>query len=481
MMFKNNTFMGVVRMKFMDEDFLLNSNSAKILYHQYAKDLPLYDFHCHLSPQQIAEDHRFDNITDIWLKGDHYKWRAMRAFGIDENLITGNASDKEKFHAWIQTVPYTMGNPLYHWSHLELKKYFNYDEAIREENWEAMWEQLNRIVQSDSFSVQTLIKNSNVKVICTTDDPADNLEYHIKIAEDKNIEAKVLPAFRPDKGLGIAAPGFLSYIQDLGASAQLDIQNYGDFLKALSERVDYFHEHGCRISDHGFEYLPFEETSFEEASDIFNNALSGEKISKLEEEKHKTFTMQFLGELYAKHKWAMQLHIGPLRNNNTRMFEQVGPDSGFDSINDFELARPLNQFLNSLDRNQVLPRTIIYPLNPVHFEMVASTIGNFQSSEMKGKVQFGSGWWYNDQKDGMTRQMKELANAGLLSLFVGMLTDSRSFLSFTRHDYFRRILCQLVGNWIEEGEVPADYEFIGKIIQDISYNNATNYFDIKVD
>lgn len=468
-------------MKFMDEDFLLNSKSAKILYHEYAKDLPLYDFHCHLSPQQIAEDHRFENITDVWLKGDHYKWRAMRAFGIDEQFITGNASDKEKFHAWIRTVPHTMGNPLYHWSHLELKKYFNYDEVIKEENWEAMWEQLNELVQSDAFSVRKLVKDSNVKVICTTDDPADNLEYHMQIAADASVEAKVLPTFRPDKGLAISADGFTSYIQELGTSAQLAIHNYADFLKALSERVDYFHKHGCRISDHGFEYLPYQETHFEEAASIFEKALSGEKISKVEEEKHKTFTMQFLGELYAKHDWAMQLHIGPLRNNNTRMFEQAGADSGFDSINDFELARPLNQFLNSLDRKEVLPRTIIYPLNPVHFEMVASTIGNFQSSEMKGKIQFGSGWWYNDQKDGMMRQMKELANAGLLSLFVGMLTDSRSFLSFTRHDYFRRILCQLVGNWIEEGEIPADYEFVGQMIQDISYHNATQYFAINLD
>ena len=468
-------------MKFMDEDFLLNSKSAKILYHDYAKELPLYDFHCHLSPQQIAEDHCFENITDVWLKGDHYKWRAMRAFGIDEELITGSASDKEKFHAWIQTVPYTMGNPLYHWSHLELKKYFDYDEVIKEENWEELWSKLTKVVQSDSFSARNLIRKSNVKVICTTDDPADNLEYHKQIALDRTIEAKVLPTFRPDKGLGISAGGYQDYIQSLGNAADLEIRSYGDFLKVLESRIEFFHQNGCRISDHGFEYLPYAETSMEEATEIFRKALAGETVSKAEEEKHKTYTMQFLGELYAKNGWVMQLHIGPLRNNNSRMYEKVGPDTGFDSINDFELARPLNQFLNSLDAKEVLPRTIVYPLNPVHFEMVASTIGNFQSGGIKGKVQFGSGWWYNDQKDGMIRQMKELANTGLLSLFIGMLTDSRSFLSYTRHDYFRRILCQLIGTWIEEGELPADYEFIGKMVQDISYNNAKEYFAIALD
>ncbi|TWT06546.1 glucuronate isomerase [Planococcus sp. CPCC 101016] len=468
-------------MKFMDDDFLLNSKSAKILYHEYAKNLPLYDFHCHLSPKQIAEDHHYENITDVWISGDHYKWRAMRALGIDEELITGSATDKEKFRAWIQTVPYTMGNPLYHWSHLELKKYFNYDEVIREENWEEMWEQLNEIVQSKSFSARNLIKNSNVNVICTTDDPADSLEYHIQIAEDSSFETKVLPAFRPDKGLGLSDPNFESYVNKLAGSANMDIRNYKDFLKALEKRVRYFHEHGCRVSDHGFEYLPYEEASLEELSVGFEKALKGETISKLEEDQHKTFTMQFLGELYAELEWAMQLHIGPLRNNNTQMYEKAGPDTGFDSINDFELAGPLNRFLDSLNQKNALPRTIIYPLNPTHFEMVASTIGNFQSSEVRGKIQFGSGWWYNDQKEGMLRQMKELANAGLLSLFVGMLTDSRSFLSYTRHDYFRRILCQLIGNWIEEGEIPADYEFVGQMVSDISYNNAKNYFTIKLD
>lgn len=463
-------------MKFLTDDFLLNTDSARTLYHDYAKKMPIYDYHCHLSPKEIAEDKRFNNITEVWLAGDHYKWRAMRAFGIEEKYITGSASDKEKFQKWIQTIPYTMGNPLYHWAHLELSRYFNYNDAIKEENWEEIWEHCNRIVQSDDFSVRKLIKKSNVKVIGTTDDPIDTLEYHKKIAENKEIEAEVLPSFRPDKGLDIRKPTFKEYIIQLGEAANIDIKGYEDFLKALEHRVHYFHKHGCRISDHGFEYLPYLEATLEELKAIFMKALNGETITKEEEDKHKTSTMKFLGEQYYKHGWAMQLHIGPIRNNNTKMFHQLGPDAGFDSINDFELARPLNRFLDSLEMNHSLPKTIVYTLNPMHNELIASTIGNFQSSEMKGKIQFGTGWWYNDQKEGMIEQMKALANAGLLSLFVGMLTDSRSFLSYTRHEYFRRILCQLFGNWIEEGELPRDYEFIGKIVQDISFNNANNYF-----
>ncbi|MBU8880709.1 glucuronate isomerase [Bacillus sp. FJAT-29790] len=465
----------------MNEDFLLNTESAKVLYHDYAKEMPLYDYHCHLNPKEIAEDHRFTNITDVWLGGDHYKWRAMRAFGIEERLITGDAPDKEKFHAWIKTVPYTMGNPLYHWSHLELNRYFQYDKAVKEENWEELWDHCNEVVKSPAFSAVNLIKESNVKVICTTDDPIDTLEHHVKIASTNNVEAKVLPTFRPDKGLDISKPSFRDYIQKLAKAANIEINCFEDFLKALESRVDYFNERGCRVSDHGFEYLPYNEASKEEVKGIFQKALNGEIVTKMDEDKHKTFTMQFLGELYHKYGWAMQLHIGPIRNNNTRKFELLGPDAGFDSINDFELARPLNKFLDSLESNSSLPRTIIYTLNPIHNEVIASTIGNFQSSEMKGKIQFGSGWWYNDTKDGMIRQMKELANAGLLSQFVGMLTDSRSFLSYTRHEYFRRILCQMLGKWIEDGELPRDYAFIGQMVQDISYNNAMQYFSIDLD
>ncbi|TWT01758.1 glucuronate isomerase [Planomicrobium sp. CPCC 101079] len=468
-------------MNFITEDFLLNTESAKILYHQYAKDMPIYDFHCHLSPKEIAENHRFKSITDIWLSGDHYKWRAMRALGIEERFITGDAEDKEKFRAWIQTVPYTMGNPLYHWSHLEVKRYFGYDKVIKEENWEEMWEQFNERVHSDSFSAQGIIKDSNVKAIFTTDDPAETLNYHEAIEKNENIEAKVLPTFRPDKGLNLLNPNFVDYMEELGKSADQEITSYEEFLNVLKKKVEYFHEHGCRASDHGFDYLPYSEATFDEVKEIFAQVLNGGIVSKAEEDKYRTFTMKFLGELYAKHGWAMQLHIGVVRNNNTKMFELLGPDAGFDSMNDFELARPLNKFLDSLERSNALPKTIIYTLNPTQNELIASTIGNFQSSEMKGKIQFGSGWWFNDQKEGMLRQMKELANAGLLSQFVGMLTDSRSFLSYTRHDYFRRILCQLLGTWIEEGELPKDYAFIGKMVQDISYNNAKAYFGVEID
>jgi len=467
-------------MQFLTEDFLLNNKSARTLYHDYAKIMPIYDYHCHLSPKEIAEDHRFKNITEVWLGGDHYKWRGMRAYGVKEKYITGKGDDKEKFHKWIQTIPYTIGNPLYHWAHLELNRYFNYSATIREDNWEEIWNHCNEVVQSRSFSAQNLIKQSNVKVIGTTDDPIDTLEYHKKIAEDHNIDTKVLPSFRPDKALNISNPNFKEYIDLLGQSANMEINSLEDYLKVLESRVNYFHEHGCRISDHGFEYLPYRDATLVEIKVIFSKALNGVTITKVEEDKHKTYAMKFLGELYHKLDWAMQLHIGPIRNNNTRMFHLLGPDSGFDSINDFELARPLNRFLDTLEINNSLPRTIIYTLNPMHNELIASTIGNFQSSEMKGKIQFGSGWWYNDQKEGMIRQLKELANAGLLSLFVGMLTDSRSFLSFTRHEYFRRVLCQLLGNWIEDGELPQDYELIGKIVQDISFNNAKRYFSIDV-
>ncbi|WP_226681950.1 glucuronate isomerase [Sutcliffiella horikoshii] len=464
-------------MKFINEDFLLNTTSAKILYHSYAKDMPIYDFHCHLSPKEIAENKRFKNITEMWLAGDHYKWRAMRSIGIDEKYITGDASDKEKFQAWIKTVPYTVGNPLYHWTHLELKRYFNYSKVVKEEDWEAIWETCNEQLQLDTFTAQQLIKESNVKVICTTDDPIDNLQHHHTI-KASSLTAKVLPTFRPDKALEIKKRGFIAYIDELSNVVGNAINTYDDFLEAMESRVHYFHEVGCRISDHGFEKIVFEETSMEEAREIFNRAIKGEAISQLEEAKYKTYTMEYLGSLYHKLGWAMQLHIGALRNNNTSQFDLLGPDSGYDSMNDYSLAQPLNKLLNMLEKNNKLPRTIIYPLNPVHSELVASTIGNFQSNEIKGKVQLGSAWWFNDHKVGMLKQMTDIANIGLLSTFVGMLTDSRSFLSYPRHEYFRRILCQMFGDWMEKGEVPMDYEFIGSIIQDICYNNANNYFTI---
>ncbi len=462
----------------MDEDFLLSNESSKVLYYDYAKDMPIFDFHCHLNPQEIAENKQFKNMTEIWLNGDHYKWRALRSHGIDEQCITGDAGDKDKFRAWAKTVPYCIGNPLYHWTHLELKRYFNVEKLLNEETCDDIWEHCNEKLQQGDMTAQSIIKKSNVKAIFTTDDPTDHLEYHKAIQQNENVEAKVLPTFRPDKALEINKPSFTGFIDDLSEAGGRQIDTYQYFLQLMEKRIHYFHQVGCRISDHSIEYLPFEECTFEEAAAIFLKRKDGQAVSCIEENKYKTFTLLFLGRTYSSLGWAMQLHLGALRNNNTRMFNLIGGDSGFDSMRDFELAKPLNQLLNSLDRENQLPKTIIYNLNPVHNDVVASMIGNFQTGGIKGKVQFGSGWWFNDQKDGMIKQMSALANIGLISNFVGMLTDSRSFLSYTRHEYFRRILCDLFGRWIDQGEAPKDYSFIGNLVQDISYNNANHYFDI---
>lgn len=464
---------------FMDEDFLLDYESSRILYHEFAKEMPIFDYHCHLSPKEIAENKQFRSLTEIWLNGDHYKWRALRANGVDEDLITGNGGDREKFNAWAETMPSCLGNPLYHWTHLELKRYFGIDLLLSGETADEIWEHGNAMLNQNDFSAHSILKKFNVEVVCTTDDPADSLEYHKQIKLNPGVETEVLPTFRPDKAIEIGKEGFTEYISKLSSASGLEIASYKNLLQALENRVDFFHEAGCRISDHGLEQLFYEQTTFEEASAIFEKGMNGQRLSFEEEKKYKTYTLIHLGKLYHSRGWAMQLHIGALRNNNERMLKKLGPDSGFDSMKDFELAGPLNQFLNHLDRDSELPKTIIYNLNPVHNEMIASAIGNFQGAGTKGKVQFGSGWWYNDQKDGMIRQMKDLANIGFISHFVGMVTDSRSFLSYTRHEYFRRILCNLIGSWIHKGEAPADYEWMGKTVQDICYYNARNYFDIK--
>ncbi|WP_088102805.1 glucuronate isomerase [Halalkalibacter urbisdiaboli] len=461
------------------EDFVLNSEAAKILYHEYAKDMPIFDYHCHLSPKEIAENRAFKNISEIWLHGDHYKWRAMRTLGIDESLITGDADDKTKFQQWAKVVPHTIGNPLYHWTHLELKRYFDVDVIFNEESSEAIWNQCNELLQQDDYTTQKIIERSNVNVICTTDDPVDTLEHHQAIKENTTFETKVLPAFRPDKAYEVQKPEFPEYVAKLAQAASMEINTYDDLLKAIEARANYFHEVGCRISDHGIETIPNEPCTQEEAAAIFAKAMSGQSITKKEEEQYKTATLLFLGRLYHSLNWAMQIHVGAIRNNNKRRFETLGPDTGFDSILDFELARPLNAFLSQLDQDNELPKTILYNLNPVHNYVIGTAIGNFQASGVKGKIQFGSGWWFNDQKDGMIRQMTDLANLGLLSSFVGMLTDSRSFLSYTRHEYFRRILCDIVGGWVESGEAPRDYKLLGSMIQDICYHNADNYFEIK--
>ncbi|WP_411679176.1 glucuronate isomerase [Clostridium thailandense] len=462
--------------KFMDENFLLSNDTAIELYHNYAKDMPIIDYHCHLNPKEIYENKRFKNITEVWLYGDHYKWRAMRSNGIDEKYITGDASDYEKFMAWSRTMPMTIGNPLYHWTHLELQRFFGIYDVLNEKNAPVIWEKANELLNSEGFGARELIKKSNVKVICTTDDAIDSLEYHIKLKEDKDFDVKVLPALRPDKAFLINNDTFIPWVEELGQVVGRNITTYDEFLEALESRIRFFHSVGCRISDHALDSITYAISSKEELVEIFAKALKEGKVSREEEGKYKTAILQFLGRMYSELGWAMQYHIAALRNNNTKMFKQLGPDTGFDSINDGEIAYPLARLLDSLQVNNNLPKTILYTLNPKDNYVIGTMLGNFQGTEVPGKIQFGSAWWFVDNKEGMIEQMKTLANLGLLSRFVGMLTDSRSFLSYTRHEYFRRILCNLIGEWVENGEVPEDMELLGSIIQGIAYNNAKEYF-----
>jgi glucuronate isomerase len=462
----------------MDENFLLSNVTAINLYHNYAKDMPIIDYHCHLNPKEILENKKFKNITEAWLYGDHYKWRAMRANGIDEKYITGDADDYEKFMAWAKTMPMAIGNPLYHWTHLELQRYFGIYEVLNEKTAPAIWEKANKLISGEGFGARDLIIKSNVKALCTTDDPIDSLEYHLKLKEDKGFDVKVLPALRPDKGLQINKDTFIPWVEKLAKVSEKNIQSYDEFLEALEARVRFFNEVGCRISDHGLDSMTYMEASKEEVCDIFARALKGQNFSKKEESQYRTYTLLFLGKLYSELGWTMQLHMGALRNNNTKMFRKIGADTGFDSINDEELAYSLSRLLDSLEVENSLPKTILYTLNPKDNYILGTTIGNFQGTEIPGKIQFGAAWWFLDNKEGMIEQMKTLANIGLLSRFVGMLTDSRSFLSYTRHEYFRRILCNLLGEWALNGEVPEDIELLGSIVQGICYNNAKEYFAI---
>ncbi len=466
--------------KFIDENFLLKNETAIDLYHNYAKHMPIFDYHCHLSPKDIAENKSFKNITEIWLGGDHYKWRAMRSNGIDEKYITGNSTDYEKFKAWAKTVPYCLGNPLYHWSHLELKRYFDIDLIINEDTADEIWEKANKMLAEKEFTTKELIKRSNVKVLCTTDDAIDTLEYHKIIREDKEFDVKVIPALRPDKGINIQNDGFVEWVNQLAEVSNRNISNYDDFIKALEDRVDFFHQQGCRLSDHGIDKMFFEEASDEEINRIFKKAMNSEVLTNTEINKYKTKVMIDLARLYNELGWTMQLHIGALRNNNLKMFKQLGPDTGYDSIGDENIAEPLSKLLNKIDSENYLPKTILYCLNAKDNDVLATMIGNFQGGGIPGKLQFGSAWWFNDQKDGMEKQMISLANLGLFRRFVGMVTDSRSFLSYTRHEYFRRVLCNLVGTWAEEGEVPYDKELLGTMIQEICYENAVKYFEIEI-
>ncbi|MFC3745336.1 glucuronate isomerase [Paenibacillus sp. GCM10012306] len=464
---------------FIHEDFLLQSEAARRLYHEYAKDLPIIDYHCHLDPKAIAENARFDSITDIWLGGDHYKWRALRTYGIDEKYITGDASPAEKFAKWSEVLPYTIGNPLFHWSALELKTYFGVDDLLTADNWEEIYRKCNEVISQPDFTTQELITRSNVKWICTTDDPADDLRYHRQIAEQKDFKTAVTPTFRPDKALQIGSSGFLDYVGVLEQTVGYPLRSYALIEKALLERIEYFDRLGCMISDHGFTHLPYAEASAEELESIVSKRLQGESLSNLESDQYATSLFLAMGRKYAQFGWAMQLHIGAIRNPNTRMFRQLGPDTGFDTIGDNNYADNLYRLLDGLEQSNELPKTILYNLNPVHNDVLAAMIGSFQQSGVRGKIQFGSGWWYNDQKDGMTKQLTALSNLGQLSCFIGMLTDSRSFLSYTRHEYFRRILCNILGGWVENGEVPNDFPFLGRIVEDICYNNANAYFGLE--
>ena len=465
---------------FMDKDFMLSNDTAKKLYHDYAADMPIFDYHCHLSPLMMYEDKPFNNITEIFLGGDHYKWRYMRSNGIDEEYITGGASDYDKFKAFCSCLQYAVGNPLYHWTHLELKRYFGVEEIVTEKTCDAIWEKCNAVIKDTKMSPSTLINSSNVAVICTTDDPADSLEWHKKIAEKGHIKAKVYPAYRPDSLLNIEKDAFPLHLERLAYVCGKGIRTYDDLINAAYERIEFFHAAGCRISDHALDGVPYS-TAYS-PDDVFANAfdkaIRGETVTKDEAAAYKTGLLKDLGKKYKELGWTMQLHIGALRDNNSRMFTKLGPDSGFDSIADYEIAANLSALLNSMDKNDNLPKTILYTLNPKDNYVLATMLGNFQSSETAGKIQFGSGWWFNDQRDGMTEQMKALANLGALSRFVGMLTDSRSFLSYTRHEYFRRIMCNLLGTWVENGEFPQDYDTLGKIVKDICYNNAVRYFDM---
>jgi len=464
----------------MCKDFLLETETSKKLYHEYAKDMFIFDYHCHLSAQEIAENKSYKNITEIWLGGDHYKWRAMRGNGIAEEFISGNKSDKEKFMKWAETVPYLIGNPLYHWTHLELKEYFNIDETLSPKTAEKIWVKCNELLQQKEFSAKSLIEKSNVKGLCTTDDPIDDLKYHLEIANDKEFNVKVLPTFRPDKAINIDKESFLEWINSLEEVVGYKIDKYSLLLKALSERVDFFHEVGCRISDHGLDTIYFKEATKKEVEEIFLKGLSGQKLTQEEVEKYMTATLIFLGKEYSKRKWTMQIHLGAIRNNSKRMFRQLGADTGFDSIGDYNFAKELSQYLDSLDDTDELPQTILYSLNPRDNYTLATMLGNFQGGGKPGKIQLGSGWWFNDQRDGMVDQMKALANLGVLSRFIGMLTDSRSFLSYTRHEYFRRIMCNLIGQWVENGEYPEDFDMLETIVKGICYENAKDYFGIEL-
>ena len=462
--------------KFLDENFLLQSETARQLYHGFAKEMPIIDYHNHLIPEQIANDINFENLTQVWLYGDHYKWRAMRSNGINEKYCTGDATDYEKFEQWAATVPYTLRNPLYHWTHLELQRYFDVDKILSPETAREIYDLCSAKLKTPEYSVRNLLRKMNVKVLCTTDDPTDSLEHHQKIKAD-GFEIKVLPAFRPDKAMNVDdVASFNAYVNKLQEVSNILIANWDDYLQALKSRHDFFAENGCCVSDHGLEQLYAVDYQESEIKNIFRKLTAGEIISQPENIKFKSAMLVKFAEWDHEKNWVQQYHLGALRNNNARMLKTLGADTGWDSIGDFSQAKQLSKFLDRLDSTNQLAKTILYNLNPADNELMATMIGNFNDGSVAGKIQFGSSWWFMDQKDGMIQQINALSNMGLLTRFVGMLTDSRSFMSYPRHEYFRRILCNLLGEEIEKGELPNDMVWTGKVIQDICYNNAKGYF-----
>lgn len=466
--------------EFMGKDFMLSNETAKELY-KVAKKMPIYDYHCHLNPREIYENKQFRSVTELMLGGDHYKWRAMLSNGAPERCIRGDGSDYEKFFAFASMLKYAIGNPLFHWTHLELRRVFGIEEILNEESAPRIYEQCNQMLATEEFRCRRLIEKFNVKVICTTDDPCDDLQYHKLIAEDPDFSVKVLPAWRPDKAINIDKGGFVDYMGKLARVSGISTLNLADMMRALESRVDYFHACGARISDHGLDTVPYAPPSHTIAGEAYRKAMSGQPLTELEVNTYKTYVLVELGKMYKARGWTMQYHMGALRNNNQRMFDTYGPDTGFDSINDLLIANNLSNLLRVQDTEGNLPKTILYSLNPRDNYVLGTMIGNFQGDEIPGKIQLGSGWWFNDQRDGMVDQMKTLANMGLLGRFVGMLTDSRSFVSYPRHEYFRRILCDVIGTWVENGEYPADMEALGELVQGISFNNARDYFGIPIE
>lgn len=461
------------------DDFILKNETARALYHQSAESLPIIDFHNHLNPQEIYEDRCYDNLAEVWLGGDHYKWRAMRANGVPEELITGDGDPYEKFLAWADTVQNCIGNPLYHWTHLELKRYFGIDDVLTPETAPAIWEKCIALLKTPEYSIRNLLKMQNVEVLCTTDDPIDDLKWHKKLAEE-GFEIQVLPTFRPGRALDIEKDDFADYIAQLGERTDLEIHSLDDVLQALKKCLAYFIEAGCRVTDHSLESDFFLPASYEEADHIYQKRMRGETLSLEETAKYRGFILTELGREYSRNNLVMQFHIGAIRNNSLRMFQHLGADTGFDSLNDFNYAPQLSALLNAMDLTEELPKTVLYYLNPKDADMLAAMAGNYQSNtqNIRGKVQLGSAWWFCDHKRGMERQMNALADTGLISTFIGMLTDSRSFLSFPRHEYFRRILCNLIGSWVEDGEYPADMPYLNTLVQNICYTNAKQYFQL---